>query len=92
MVAPVVTVVEPAVARRAAGVTSFSMVTVTSIQVFCGSTIVTLLHVYLRGTVVEHTAQLSQLHAVVSAFNLPAVLTGRAEVEALRTSNGQERR
>ena len=47
-------------------------------------------HVTLEDTVVEHTAQLSQLHAVVSALNLPAVLNGQGGgTVTLRTGDGQ---
>ena len=44
----------------------------------------------LKDAVVEHTTQLSQLHAVVSALNFPTVLNSQSGgTVALRTSNGQ---
>ena len=44
----------------------------------------------LEDTVVEHTTQLSQLHAVVSALNFPTVLNSQSRgAVALRTSDGQ---
>ena len=47
-------------------------------------------HVSLEDAVVEHAAQLSQLHTVVSTLNLPAVLNGQGGgTVALRTGDGQ---
>ena len=47
-------------------------------------------HVSLEDAVVEHAAQLSQLHTVVSALNFPTVLNGQGGgTVALRTGDGQ---